>query len=67
MGPLPSTISSGQEQYLSGLTSNSSSAEMLIEALNTINDANYLYVTFEPTEGFTIMTGKVISISISMI
>ena len=66
MDPLPSTISSGQEQYLSGLTSNSSSAEMLIEALNTRNDANYLYVTFEPTEGLTLMTSKVILFSISI-
>ena len=43
---------------LSGLTSNSSSAELLIEALNGREDTNYLYMTFESSEGLILMTDK---------
>ena len=48
-----------KNNVLSGLTPSSTSAEMLIEALSSRDESNYLYVTFEPTEGLTLMTGKV--------
>ena len=47
-----------QNDCLSGLDENSSSAEKLINCLKKRNDTNYLYVTFEPSEGLTLMTGK---------
>ena len=48
-----------KNNVLSSLTTSSTSAEMLIEALSSRDESNYLYVTFEPTEGLTLMTGKV--------
>ena len=47
-----------KNNILSGLTSNSSSVELLIEALNGREDTNYLYMTFEPSEGLILMTGE---------
>ena len=43
---------------LSGLTSNSLSVELLIEALSGRDDTNYLYMTFEPSERLILMTGE---------
>ena len=48
-----------KKNILSGLTSNGSSAELLIEALNDREDTNYLYMTFEPSEGLILMTGEI--------
>ena len=47
----------------SGLTFSPSSVEMLIKALSSRNDSNNLYVTFEPTEGLPLITGKVLLIN----
>ena len=43
---------------LSGLTSNSSSAELLIEAPSGREVTNYPYMTFESSEGLILLTGE---------
>ena len=40
------------------LSSNSFSAEQLINSLSLRDDTNYLYVTFEPDEGLVLIGGK---------
>ena len=37
---------------------NGSSAQKIIEIFNSRNDVNYLYVTYKPSEGLMLMTGK---------
>ena len=44
---------------LSGIKQeDASSAENLINSFSTREDVNYLYVTFDPTEGMVLLTGK---------
>ena len=40
------------------LTKHASSAEKLIQSFDNRNDVNYLYLTFKPSEGLMLMTGK---------
>ena len=46
------------ENRMKTLTSNSSSAESLVNSIGDRTDVNYLYITFKPSEGLMILTGK---------
>ena len=43
---------------LYNLKEDASSAENLINSFSVREDVNYLYVTFDPTEGMVLLTGK---------
>ena len=43
---------------LYNLKEDASSAENLINSFSAREDVNYLYVTFDPTEGMVLLTGK---------
>ena len=56
-----------RDNVSSGLNSNLSSAASLIQTLSNRNDTNFLYLTFEPSEGLMFMSGEKIVFTVKVI
>ena len=53
-------LSNKDKEVLHNLSPDASTAENLINSFASRNDVNFLYVTFHPSYGMTLLTGKLV-------